>query len=97
MKINTSIINFLFHLLDKFFNIIAAPSAEGLYSDGKKIQHDLIFFSICGINFSNILAAPSAEGLCLDKKKGKQASTFFSICGTTFQIFLQRLQLKVRL
>jgi len=57
--------NYFFHLWDNFSKICASPSAGGLYSNGKKaFKHDLIFFSICGINLSNIFAAPSAEGLC---------------------------------
>jgi hypothetical protein len=43
----------------------------------KTFKHDLIFFSICGINLSNICAAPSAEGLHLDGEKIQARFNYF--------------------
>ena len=83
MKINTSIINFLFQLLDKFFNIFAAPSAEVRCSDEKMLSMLQPFFFICGIHFLIFLQRLRLK-VDVEMKKLQATVTFFPICGIKF-------------
>jgi len=75
--------SFFFHLWDKFFNIFAAPSAEGRCSDEKMLSMLQPFFSICGIHVSIFLQRLRLK-VDVEMKKLQATVTSFPICGIKF-------------
>jgi hypothetical protein len=72
-------------LWDNFSKIFAVPSAEGLYSNGEKIQALFNIVSICGINFSIFLQRIRLKVSVEIKTKVSMLQLFFHLWDKFFK------------